>query len=211
MQSSTEIECKYVISFTDKDAAVKEIMSFVDSVADQHLNWRAAVHEDSYYDTDDRVILKSGSSLRIRNRNGTRKCTFKSHIAVRDGLFERTEDENTVSTDDVVIALRSMNDDSVNAVGRITSGRELKRTLAVVNHRRKADIIIGDCEIEFVIDDITYNGIKNELQVEIELMTNEHPEEYERFVKRFEDISKNCKTFIIMPMTESKYERGMKS
>ena len=204
----------YYKTVTSKKDTIRELESIVNLVANQCLSWKMVTQEDRYYDTENRALLNCKSSLRIRSSNGTKKCTFKSNKALQgiDGRFERIEDEVAVCTDDISDAIKFLSKNTRDAVESMTSGTRLEKALTILNRRKKTKIQLGSCEIEFAMDDVTYDGKTDELQVEIELVSKGHAEEleeFEEFIRRFAKSSENNRVFSISSMVESKYERGV--
>lgn|GEM_PF-3496748 len=207
MSGQTETESKYLIVFESMDRAVNGVISLVTAIVGHDLVWGTAVQTDMYYDTDDLNILAGRSGLRIRRKaDGAMFCALKTGGG-RDGRFKRTEDEVVVISDDIIEAVSALSDGSRNAIDKITSGRCLRNVLTVTNERTKANVTFRGCSIEFVADRVDY-GDERELQVEIEFISG-NIDGYDEFVRMFE-MSVAEKEFSVIPMDESKYERGMR-
>ena len=225
-----EIERKYLCSY-DTLALVKETLKSnkVDTfILDKPFTYKEQI--DTYYDTEDRILLEQSCTLRIRRLNDSYVCTVKlpvksesfggnSPTARREyemeNFYEKPEDGN-----DVTKLFESQKKFILKRLGEAGITKDtfskLQPILDIKNNREKGVVKKKDSafECEVCLDNVTYSkpgqkGGKNDWQIEVELKS-----EYlthvilDKFTAQLEELmKKNSRELASTGI--SKLERGL--
>lgn len=211
-RSHIEIEKKY--SFNDKDTFEKVILSLQSlgkySISD---TGKYVTQVDYYFDTPDKMLFKSDITLRIREKEGSFYLTIKMPTKALQQNKNRDsfESQNERFEYEIEVANKSLEENKEyilkyfpDIVGRFD---QLNNSLTIKNERKKCELVFNDVQFEMVFDNVTYLGIKqaSELQIEIELKSD--------FLHRvnLKMLSDYLESNIpeLIPTTKSKYKRGL--
>ncbi|MCL1916749.1 MAG: CYTH domain-containing protein [Peptococcaceae bacterium] len=227
MSNDIEIEAKYLVNSDLVNSNLNELKEQV--LRFFHENAFTAENDtthgisyfltDTYYDTADQQVLKSGMSLRIRQKGGKQYITFKKSLtpgAAQSSQWERFERERETAEFEID---SEGNKDFIEqcffdvAEDRRFSVADLKKTVTIRNKRQQYIFINATAAYEVAFDDVTYFDEEtqkefSERQLEIEKCTDETPVEHMRvLINKLEARLGDS----IEPCWESKFERACHS
>ena len=145
----------------DRIAALREVASF--SARDTGIH----AHRDTYFDTGDRLLLRSKIVFRFREGNKGAVLTFKSQAPGGSGYLRRIEIEATVSLSSADVEEGRLPDiPPVQELRKQTGQVALSPSLTVDNRRRIIQLSkIGIPRFELALDDVTFTGPRGEARV----------------------------------------------
>lgn len=159
-----ESEIKFTVSgpgVFDRIAALREIASF--EARDMGIHR----HRDTYYDTDDLLLLRSKIVLRLRESATGAVLTFKAQAPGGKGYFRRVEIEAPVSLSAGEIKTGRFPDcPPVQELRKHTGAVLLRPSLEIVNDRRIIRLCLsGIPRFEMALDDVTFSGPRGKARV----------------------------------------------
>ena len=196
MNEPKEMELKYLVDDNF------DIISFVLYLVNNGFTMEDLNHvtnEDIYFDTPDRLLQRTDSSLRIRIINEKKiKGTLKYPVD-NDGLYmQRIEIEKDLESKTFDALLNAFNNEKFD-LSKICPFPFLR----LFNSRHDFTLKNGENIITLSFDIITYNEAIQELMVEIETKKTTNP-------KVLEDINELIKRKYDLKTTkQSKYQRGI--
>lgn len=196
MNEPKEMELKYLVDDNF------DIISFVLYLVNNGFTMEDLNHvtnEDIYFDTPDRLLQRTDSSLRIRIINEKKiKGTLKYPVD-NDGLYmQRIEIEKDLESKTFDVLLNAFNNEKFD-LSKICPFPFLR----LFNSRHDFTLKNGENIITLSFDIITYNEAIQELMVEIETKKTTNP-------KVLEDINELIKRKYDLKTTkQSKYQRGI--
>lgn len=196
MNEPKEMELKYLVDDNF------DIISFVLYLVNNGFTMEDLNHvtnEDIYFDTPDRLLQRTDSSLRIRIINEKKiKGTLKYPVD-NDGLYmQRIEIEKGLESKTFDALLNAFNNEKFD-LSKICPFPFLR----LFNSRHDFTLKNGENIITLSFDIITYNEAIQELMVEIETKKTTNP-------KVLEDINELIKRKYDLKTTkQSKYQRGI--
>ena len=196
MNEPKEMELKYLVEDNF------DIISFVLYLVNNGFTMEDLNHvtnEDIYFDTPDRLLQRTDSSLRIRIINEKKiKGTLKYPVD-NDGLYmQRIEIEKDLESKTFDALLNAFNNEKFD-LSKICPFPFLR----LFNSRHDFTLKNGENIITLSFDIITYNEAIQELLVEIETKKTTNP-------KVLEDINELIKRKYDLKTTkQSKYQRGI--
>lgn len=196
MNEPKEMELKYLVDDNF------DIISFVLYLVNNGFTIEDLNHvtnEDIYFDTPDRLLQRTDSSLRIRIINEKKiKGTLKYPVD-NDGLYmQRIEIEKDLESKTFDALLNAFNNEKFD-LSKICPFPFLR----LFNSRHDFTLKNGENIITLSFDIITYNEAIQELMVEIETKKTTNP-------KVLEDINELIKRKYDLKTTkQSKYQRGI--
>lgn len=196
MNEPKEMELKYLVDDNF------DIISFVLYLVKNGFTMEDLNHvtnEDIYFDTPDRLLQRTDSSLRIRIINEKKiKGTLKYPVD-NDGLYmQRIEIEKGLESKTFDALLNAFNNEKFD-LSKICPFPFLR----LFNSRHDFTLKNGENIITLSFDIITYNEAIQELMVEIETKKTTNP-------KVLEDINELIKRKYDLKTTkQSKYQRGI--
>lgn len=196
MNEPKEMELKYLVDDNF------DIISFVLYLVNNGFTMEDLNHvtnEDIYFDTPDRLLQRTDSSLRIRIINEKKiKGTLKYPVD-NDGLYmQRIEIEKDLESKTFDALLNAFNNEKLD-LSKICPFPFLR----LFNSRHDFTLKNGENIITLSFDIITYNEAIQELMVEIETKKTTNP-------KVLEDINELIKRKYDLKTTkQSKYQRGI--
>ncbi len=196
MNEPKEMELKYLVEDNF------DIISFVLYLVNNGFTMEDLNHvtnEDIYFDTPDRLLQRTDSSLRIRIINEKKiKGTLKYPVD-NDGLYmQRIEIEKDLESKTFDALLNAFNNEKFD-LSKICPFPFLR----LFNSRHDFTLKNGENIITLSFDIITYNEAIQELMVEIETKKTTNP-------KVLEDINELIKRKYDLKTTkQSKYQRGI--
>ena len=196
MNEPKEMELKYLVD------DIFDIISFVLYLVNNGFTMEDLNHvtnEDIYFDTPDRLLQRTDSSLRIRIINEKKiKGTLKYPVD-NDGLYmQRIEIEKDLESKTFDALLNAFNNEKFD-LSKICPFPFLR----LFNSRHDFTLKNGENIITLSFDIITYNEAIQELMVEIETKKTTNP-------KVLEDINELIKRKYDLKTTkQSKYQRGI--
>ncbi len=196
MNEPKEMELKYLVDDNF------DIISFVLYLVNNGFTMEDLNHvtnEDIYFDTPDRLLQRTDSSLRIRIINEKKiKGTLKYPVD-NDGLYmQRIEIEKDLESKTFDAILNAFNNEKFD-LSKICPFPFLR----LFNSRHDFTLKNGENIITLSFDIITYNEAIQELMVEIETKKTTNP-------KVLEDINELIKRKYDLKTTkQSKYQRGI--
>lgn len=196
MNEPKEMELKYLVDDNF------DIISFVLYLVNNGFTMEDLNHvtnEDIYFDTPDRLLQRTDSSLRIRIINEKKiKGTLKYPVD-NDGLYmQRIEIEKDLESKTFDALLNAFNNKKFD-LSKICPFPFLR----LFNSRHDFTLKNGENIITLSFDIITYNEAIQELMVEIETKKTTNP-------KVLEDINELIKRKYDLKTTkQSKYQRGI--
>lgn len=196
MNEPKEMELKYLVDDNF------DIISFVLYLVKNGFTMEDLNHvtnEDIYFDTPDRLLQRTDSSLRIRIINEKKiKGTLKYPVD-NDGLYmQRIEIEKDLESKTFDALLNAFNNEKFD-LSKICPFPFLR----LFNSRHDFTLKNGENIITLSFDIITYNEAIQELMVEIETKKTTNP-------KVLEDINELIKRKYDLKTTkQSKYQRGI--
>lgn len=196
MNEKKEMELKYLVDDNF------DIIGFVLYLVNNGFTMEDLNHvtnEDIYFDTPDRLLQRTDSSLRIRIINEKKiKGTLKYPVD-NDGLYmQRIEIEKDLESKTFDALLNAFNNEKFD-LSKICPFPFLR----LFNSRHDFTLKNGENIITLSFDIITYNEAIQELMVEIETKKTTNP-------KVLEDINELIKRKYDLKTTkQSKYQRGI--
>ncbi len=196
MNEPKEMELKYLVDDNF------DIISFVLYLVNNGFTMEDLNHvtnEDIYFDTPDKLLQRTDSSLRIRIINEKKiKGTLKYPVD-NDGLYmQRIEIEKGLESKTFDALLNAFNNEKFD-LSKICPFPFLR----LFNSRHDFTLKNGENIITLSFDIITYNEAIQELMVEIETKKTTNP-------KVLEDINELIKRKYDLKTTkQSKYQRGI--
>ncbi len=196
MNEPKEMELKYLVDDNF------DIISFVLYLVNNGFTMEDLNHvtnEDIYFDTPDKLLQRTDSSLRIRIINEKKiKGTLKYPVD-NDGLYmQRIEIEKDLESKTFDALLNAFNNEKFD-LSKICPFPFLR----LFNSRHDFTLKNGENIITLSFDIITYNEAIQELMVEIETKKTTNP-------KVLEDINELIKRKYDLKTTkQSKYQRGI--
>ena len=209
--TNIEIEKKYQVKNQEVFAKVFKALSDWDAYEIKTGKIKEQV--DTYFDNDDKVLLKSNRTLRIRHKNSndftlTIKVPTKNSSQEILNQNERFEHEIEINGNNL--------DDSGDFISKYITEysdldfeHQLHKTLIIVNQRQKHIVTKANIAFEMVFDDVNYTNevtgkTDQEYQIEIEVKSDcLHGVN----LKHLTDYIEN-KVAGLNPTTISKYEQG---
>ena len=167
---------------------------------------------DTYFDTEDLLLLQSSASLRCRKKGSELKVTFKSNARVNGSSVTRDEIEQTVDEKIFQALLHKGKPASfvMPALRRLIGGRSLKPVLEVENRRQIREIRRTERALiaELSLDEVRFlrHGYGADFHgLEVESKSTGTAEDLAQ-------ISQILHTYFpaIQVDHESKYEKGMR-
>ena len=196
MNEPKEMELKYLVD--DNFDIISFVLYLVNNgFTMEDLN--RVTNEDIYFDTPDRLLQRTDSSLRIRIINEKKiKGTLKYPVD-NDGLYmQRIEIEKDLESKTFDALLNAFNNEKFD-LSKICPFPFLR----LFNSRHDFTLKNGENIITLSFDIITYNEAIQELMVEIETKKTTNP-------KVLEDINELIKRKYDLKTTkQSKYQRGI--
>lgn len=196
MNEPKEMELKYLVD--DNFDIIGFVLYLVNNgFTMEDLNY--VTNEDIYFDTPDRLLQRTDSSLRIRIINEKKiKGTLKYPVD-NDGLYmQRIEIEKDLESKTFDALLNAFNNEKFD-LSKICPFPFLR----LFNSRHDFTLKNGENIITLSFDIITYNEAIQELMVEIETKKTTNP-------KVLEDINELIKRKYDLKTTkQSKYQRGI--
>lgn len=195
MNEPKEMELKYLVD--DNFDIISFVLYLVNNGFTMDLNH--VTNEDIYFDTPDRLLQRTDSSLRIRIINEKKiKGTLKYPVD-NDGLYmQRIEIEKDLESKTFDALLNAFNNEKFD-LSKICPFPFLR----LFNSRHDFTLKNGENIITLSFDIITYNEAIQELMVEIETKKTTNP-------KVLEDINELIKRKYDLKTTkQSKYQRGI--
>lgn len=196
MNEKKEMELKYLVD--DNFDIIGFVLYLVNNgFTMEDLNY--VTNEDIYFDTPDRLLQRTDSSLRIRIINEKKiKGTLKYPVD-NDGLYmQRIEIEKGLESKTFDALLNAFNNEKFD-LSKICPFPFLR----LFNSRHDFTLKNGENIITLSFDIITYNEAIQELMVEIETKKTTNP-------KVLEDINELIKRKYDLKTTkQSKYQRGI--
>lgn len=196
MNESKEMELKYLVDDNF------DIISFVLYLVNNGFTMEDLNHvtnEDIYFDTPDRLLQRTDSSLRIRIINEKKiKGTLKYPVDNDCLYMQRIEIEKDLDSKTFDALLNAFNNEKFD-LSKICPFPFLR----LFNSRHDFTLKNGENIITLSFDIITYNEAIQELMVEIETKKTTNP-------KVLEDINELIKRKYDLKTTkQSKYQRGI--
>lgn len=196
MNEPKEMELKYLVDDNF------DIISFVLYLVNNGFTMEDLNHvtnEDIYFDTPDRLLQRTDSSLRIRIINEKKiKGTLKYPVDNDSLYMQRIEIEKDLESKTFDALLNAFNNEKFD-LSKICPFPFLR----LFNSRHDFTLKNGENIITLSFDIITYNEAIQELVVEIETKKTTNP-------KVLEDINELIKRKYVLKTTkQSKYQRGI--
>lgn len=196
MNESKEMELKYLVDDNF------DIISFVLYLVNNGFTMEDLNHvtnEDIYFDTPDRLLQRTDSSLRIRIINEKKiKGTLKYPVDNDSLYMQRIEIEKDLESKTFDALLNAFNNEKFD-LSKICPFPLLR----LFNSRHDFTLKNGENIITLSFDIITYNEAIQELMIEIEAKKTTNP-------KVLEDINELIKRKYDLKTTkQSKYQRGI--
>lgn len=196
MNESKEMELKYLVDDNF------DIISFVLYLVNNGFTMEDLNHvtnEDIYFDTPDRLLQRTDSSLRIRIINEKKiKGTLKYPVDNDSLYMQRIEIEKDLESKTFDALLNAFNNEKFD-LSKICPFPLLR----LFNSRHDFTLKNGENIITLSFDIITYNEAIQELMIEIEAKKTTNP-------KVLEDINELIKKKYDLKTTkQSKYQRGI--
>lgn len=196
MNEPKEMELKYLVDDNF------DIISFVLYLVNNGFTMEDLNHvtnEDIYFDTPDRLLQRTDSSLRIRIINEKKiKGTLKYPVDYDSLYMQRIEIEKDLESKTFDALLNAFNNEKFD-LSKICPFPFLR----LFNSRHDFTLKNGENIITLSFDIITYNEAIQELMVEIETKKTTNP-------KVLEDINELIKRKYDLKTTkQSKYQRGI--
>lgn len=196
MNEPKEMELKYLVDDNF------DIISFVLYLVNNGFTMEDLNHvtnEDIYFDTPDRLLQRTDSSLRIRIINEKKiKGTLKYPVDNDSLYMQRIEIEKDLESKTFDALLNAFNNEKFD-LSKICPFPFLR----LFNSRHDFTLKNGENIITLSFDIITYNEAIQELMVEIETKKTTNP-------KVLEDINELIKRKYVLKTTkQSKYQRGI--
>lgn len=196
MNEPKEMELKYLVDDNF------DIISFVLYLVNNGFTMEDLNHvtnEDIYFDTPDRLLQRTDSSLRIRIINEKKiKGTLKYPVDNDSLYMQRIEIEKDLKSKTFDALLNAFNNEKFD-LSKICPFPFLR----LFNSRHDFTLKNGENIISLSFDIITYNEAIQELMVEIETKKTTNP-------KVLEDINELIKRKYDLKTTkQSKYQRGI--
>ena len=196
MNEPKEMELKYLVDDNF------DIISFVLYLVNNGFTMEDLNHvtnEDIYFDTPDRLLQRTDSSLRIRIINEKKiKGTLKYPVDNNGLYMQRIEIEKDLESKTFDALLNAFNNEKFD-LSKICPFPFLR----LFNSRHDFTLKNGENIITLSFDIITYNEAIQELMVEIETKKTTNP-------KVLEDINELIKRKYDLKTTkQSKYQRGI--
>lgn len=196
MNESKEMELKYLVDDNF------DIISFVLYLVNNGFTMEDLNHvtnEDIYFDTPDKLLQRTDSSLRIRIINEKQiKGTLKYPVDNDSLYMQRIEIEKDLESKTFDALLNAFNNEKFD-LSKICPFPFLR----LFNSRHDFTLKNGENIITLSFDIITYNEAIQELMVEIETKKTTNP-------KVLEDINELIKRKYDLKTTkQSKYQRGI--
>lgn len=196
MNEPKEMELKYLVDYNF------DIISFVLYLVNNGFTMEDLNHvtnEDIYFDTPDKLLQRTDSSLRIRNINEKKiKGTLKYPVDNDCLYMQRIEIEKDLESKTFDALLNAFNNEKFD-LSKICPFPFLR----LFNSRHDFTLKNGENIITLSFDIITYNEAIQELMVEIETKKTTNP-------KVLEDINELIKRKYDLKTTkQSKYQRGI--
>lgn len=213
-RSHIEIEKKYIF---DKYEVFNKVEKTITEWNEYEVDRFDSVktQEDYYYDTDDRYLLNEDKTLRFRKTSDDFQLTIKTptkagkldkgDTGFQNERFEyemQVDSENKNDNRHIIIKyLPELNEEE--------KWNNLKKSLTVVNERRKINLFKNDVRFEMVFDNVNYINIngkeKADFQIEIELKSNYIHRINLKILSDY--LEQNVPE--LKPTCESKYRRGI--
>ena len=196
MNEPKEMELKYLVDDNF------DIISFVLYLVNNGFTMEDLNHvtnEDIYFDTPDKLLQRSDSSLRIRIINEKKiKGTLKYPVDNDNLYMQRIEIEKDLESKTFDALLNAFNNEKFD-LSKICPFPFLR----LFNSRHDFTLKNGENIITLSFDIITYNEAIQELMLEIETKKTTNP-------KVLEDINELIKRKYVLKTTkQSKYQRGI--
>lgn len=196
MNEPKEMELKYLVDDNF------DIISFVLYLVNNGFTMEDLNHvtnEDIYFDTPDRLLQRTDSSLRIRIINEKKiKGTLKYPVDNDSLYMQRIEIEKDLESKTFDALLNAFNNEKFD-LSKICPFPFLR----LFNSRHDFTLKNGENIITLSFDIITYNEAIQELMVEIETKKTTNP-------KVLEDINELIKRKYVLKTTkQGKYQRGI--
>lgn len=196
MNEPKEMELKYLVDDNF------DIISFVLYLVNNGFTMEDLNHvtnEDIYFDTPDRLLQRTDSSLRIRIINEKKiKGTLKYQVDNDSLYMQRIEIEKDLESKTFDALLNAFNNEKFD-LSKICPFPLLR----LFNSRHDFTLKNGENIITLSFDIITYNEAIQELMIEIETKKTTNP-------KVLEDINELIKRKYDLKTTkQSKYQRGI--
>ncbi len=201
MTSAVENEFKFTTDRKlDEDAAVKELLSFLDNNSIPY-RLRTKHSVDRYYDTADLAIYRMDSIVRMKHSsNGKIKLTLKKPISKDDGMMSRKEIERVSD---------GTFSDICNFAGEVFPDLVLSEEPSIELECSRTSIDYEDgSEIKLSFDHCTYlhgNLRKDFFEIELEFMSDSTATDFDRL--GICGFVENHLGFV--PTVKSKYQRGI--
>jgi inorganic triphosphatase YgiF len=159
-----ESEIKFTIpdrETLDRIAALREVASFAARDTGIH------GHRDTYFDTEDLLLLRSKVVFRLREGKKGAVLTFKAQAPGGNGFFRRVEVEAPVFLTVADIEGGRLPDiPPVQELRKLAGGIALRPALTVDNRRRIILLSkIGIPRFEMALDDVTFSGPRGTARV----------------------------------------------
>lgn len=196
MNEKKEMELKYLVD--DNFDIIGFVLYLVNNgFTMEDLNY--VTNEDIYFDTPDKLLQRTDSSLRIRIINETKiKGTLKYPVDNDSLYMQRIEIEKDLESKTFDALLNAFNNEKFD-LSKICPFPFLR----LFNSRHDFTLKNGENIITLSFDIITYNEAIQELMVEIETKKTTNP-------KVLEDINELIKRKYDLKTTkQSKYQRGI--
>lgn len=222
VNNSVEIEKKYVLrEDADKDGVIQSILNIAKQKEYCIEIGELKKQEDVYFDTDNGLLKKNDFSVRIRSRGNQKYITCKYNVVSESngegGQLERYEAERIVASDDLISNKEHIDISVPNLLETEGYGiNDLLPRVKVINTRQKYVLYKNgdkygrvDERYELVLDDVTYQNMKNtgtakEVQIEIELKSG-----YETRIN-MKELTDAIETIEgVTSITQSKYTRAL--
>lgn len=214
-----EIERKYAFLDDTLFSLVQEKLSSNNKslVGYNKTSGKVVKQVDTYYDTDDKYLLRNNFTLRIRKRNNMLIMTIKvpAPRSYEDGEMlqqERFEYETVLTSDNINSEEARRWIEKYLQTDQIHFDiKHLKGRLKIINTRKKINLSKGRVEIEVAFDDVQYENLfnkkqANEYQVEMEVKSDYlHQINLVQIATFLEKEIPGLELAL-----ESKYQRGMK-
>jgi inorganic triphosphatase YgiF len=166
---------------------------------------------DEYFDTQDSVLFRTHTSLRVRRSGGQAEVTVKKPKEQEQGLFSRTELSQTISEEQYTQFVKDNFYQIIKSTLPDLIGKPFSKILRIDNERRSFILRRGSEQYELSLDLITFTNPKTKKrsdtlsEIEIEALNKAAKQKLGSIKRHLVEI---IKTFGFSH--ESKYERGIK-
>lgn len=205
LREKTEIEANFICpDILD----LNDLITVVSASGFQYTRETPYFQTDIYFDTPNYTLLKTDAALRIRQIDESYMGTYKVSKKQHDTIFERSELEWTLSSNEIKL-WREEKKPIIppKVIEKLNlSGETLRKVLVIETYRHIITIHKDDeFKAELSLDEVTFRGHKGHKpyrEIEGELLNGQ----FEYFKQVIDSLQNQLK---LQPATDSKYKKGL--